>query len=220
VEFASGFRNDLDALAALCRERGLFFFVDAIQGLGVLPIDVRQTSIDALAADGHKWLVAPEGAGLFYLRRDWVERLHPVGVGWHSVVGATDFAKIDFTLKPHSGRWESGTLNVAGIHALGASVELLLGLGIDAVADRVFELTDYLCEKARSAGLEVFSSRVPHERSGIVSLLPAPEGDPRALMRRCRDAGIVINVRAGRLRVSPHCYNSFEEIDRLVRTLT
>ncbi len=217
VEFASGFRNDLDRIGALCRERGIFFFVDAIQGLGVFPLDVSRTPIDALSADGHKWLLAPEGAGVFWIRREWVDRLQPIGVGWHSVVNATDFSKIDFTLKPHAGRWESGTLNVPGIHALGASLELLLGQGIDAVAARVLELTDHLCERAKSAGLEVFSSRLPGEQSGIVSLT-AP-GDARALVKRCKDAGIVINLRAGRLRVSPHCYNSHEEIDRLVQTL-
>ena len=92
VEFGSGFHNDLDAVGTLCRQRGIFFFVDAIQGLGVLPLDVRQTPIDALAADGHKWLLGPEGAGLFYLRRDWIERLHPISIGWNSVIGAQNFA--------------------------------------------------------------------------------------------------------------------------------
>jgi selenocysteine lyase/cysteine desulfurase len=219
VEFASGFRNDLDALGQLCRERGILFFVDAIQGLGVLPLDVRRTPVDGLCADGHKWLLAPEGAGVFYLRREWVERLHPVGIGWNSVVGARDFSKIDFTLKPHAGRWESGTLNVSGIHALGASLELLLGLDISRIADRVFELTALLCERAAAAGLEVFSSRAAAEWSGIVSLV-APGADHRALVRRCRDQNIVINLRAGRLRVSPHCYNTPEEIDRLMAALS
>jgi len=107
-------RNDLDAVGALCRERGVYFFVDAIQGLGVLPLDVGRTPIDFLAADGHKWLLGPEGAGLFYVRRELLDLLHPVGVGWNSVVGANDFARIDFRLKPHAGRWESGTLNVGG----------------------------------------------------------------------------------------------------------
>src|SRR5205807_2779660 len=125
---ASGFRNDLDAVGQLCREKKVLFFVDAIQGLGVLPLDVRSTPIDFLAADGHKWLLGPEGAGLFWIRRELVERLHPVGVGWNSVIGATNFAQIDFQLKPHAGRWESGTLNVAGITALGASLKLLLDI--------------------------------------------------------------------------------------------
>ena len=108
VEFASGFRNDLDALAGLCRERGVALFVDAIQGLGPLTIDVKRTPIDFLAADGHKWLLGPEGAGLLFVRREWIERLRPLGVGWHSVVTPYTAPGIDFTLKPNAQRWEGG----------------------------------------------------------------------------------------------------------------
>jgi selenocysteine lyase/cysteine desulfurase len=218
VEFASGFRNDLDALGALCRQRDIYFFVDAIQALGVLPCDVQETAIDFLAADGHKWLLGPQGAGIFYIRRDLVDMLHPVGVGWNSVVRPRDFSRIDFTLKPHAGRWESGTLNVAGISALGASMELLLKIGIEAIGDRIIELTDYVCANAGKASLVVYSSCQPADKSGIVSLT-APDRDVRSLVRRCREHNIIINQRAGRLRVSPHCYNTTEEIDRLLDVL-
>jgi selenocysteine lyase/cysteine desulfurase len=218
VEFASGFRNDLDAVGEMCRQRGIFFFVDAIQGLGVLPLDVGRSPIDALAADGHKWLLGPEGAGLFWVRREWVDRLHAVGVGWNSVVNCTDFNTIDFRLKPHAGRWEGGTYNVGGITAMGAGIELLLNAGIPAVAERVLALTDYLCENAARAGLEVFSSRADGEKSGIVSLL-SPGRSPHALMKQCRDAGVIVNVRAGRLRVSPHAYNTVDDLERLIRVL-
>jgi selenocysteine lyase/cysteine desulfurase len=218
VEYASGFRNDWDAIGQLCRERGVLFFVDAIQALGVLPIDVAASPIDFLAADGHKWMLGPEGAGIFYVRRNLVERLHAVGVGWNSVKGARQFNHIDFTLKPHAGRWESGTLNVAGITALGASLELLLNIGIDSVAERTFELTDYFCEQIRRLGLKVYSSRQPRDKSAIVSL-EWPAGNPGALVRSCRLAGIVVNHRAGRLRLSPHCYNNEEEIDRFLQVL-
>jgi selenocysteine lyase/cysteine desulfurase len=217
VEFASGFRNDLDAVAALCKERGILFCVDAIQGLGVLPLDVQKTPIDFLAADGHKWLLGPEGLGIFFVRRERTETLRPVSVGWHSVVGAWDFSTIDFTLKPNAGRWENGTLNLGGIVALGASLELLLEIGIGNIAQRVLELTDYLCEKLKTAGLEVFSSRRTDDRSGIVSLFVA---DPREAVKRCRSEGIVVNSRAGRLRASPHFYNTTEELDRLIAALT
>jgi selenocysteine lyase/cysteine desulfurase len=218
VEFASGFRNDLDALGALCRERGAFFFVDAIQGLGVFPLSVRNTPIDFLSSDGHKWLLGPEGAGIFYIRRELVDFLHPVGVGWNSVVGSRDFSRVDFRLKPHAGRWESGSLNVAGIAALGASLELLLEIGIPAVSQRVLDLTDYLCNQAETAGIEIFSSRRPPDKSAIVSLL-IPGVDPRAMVREFKSQGLVINQRAGRLRVSPHCYNTTGEIDRLIKLL-
>jgi selenocysteine lyase/cysteine desulfurase len=110
-------------------------------------------------------------------------------------------------------------MNVGGISALGASIELLLDIGIDKLEKRVLELTDHACERARQAGIDVFSSRQPGEASGIVSLLTPAGAAPRDLVRRCRDAGIVINQRAGRLRVSPHAYNTIEEIERLIEVI-
>jgi cysteine desulfurase/selenocysteine lyase len=217
VEYASGYRNDLDRIGSLCRERGVLFFVDAIQGLGVFPLDVERSPIDFLAADGHKWLLGPEGAGILYVRRELVERLRPIGIGWNSVVGALDFSHIDFTLKPHAGRWESGSLNVPGILALGASVELLLRIGSDTIAGRVLELTDHLCRRLDGlTQVSVFSSRQAGEGSGIVSLVVPSPVEIKAL---CKSHQIVVNQRAGRLRVSPHFYNSLEEIDKLVELL-
>jgi selenocysteine lyase/cysteine desulfurase len=217
VEFASGYRNDLEAVGSFCRERDILFFVDAIQGLGVLPLDLASSPIDALAADGHKWLVGPEGAGVFYIRRELVEELHAVGVGWNSVRDSFNFSRLDFQLKPHAGRWESGSLNVGGVMALGASLELLQNAGVPALAERILFLTEHLCEQARRAGFEVFSSREPAERSGIVSLVVP--GDPRAHVRRCRAENVAISQRGGRIRVSPHAYNTTDELDRLVQLL-
>jgi selenocysteine lyase/cysteine desulfurase len=215
VEFASGYRNDLDALGELCRDRGVFFFVDAIQSLGVFPLDIQKTPIDALSADGHKWMLGPEGAGIGYIRREWVEKVHPIGVGAFSVVRPLEFSTIDFTLKPHAGRLEGGAMNIPGITAMGASLQLLLDAGIANIERRVLELTDYLCERALSRGWHVFSSRDSAEKSGIVSLIhpTLPASD---VMKRCRAAGVVVNNRANRVRVSPHAYNTESEIDRLL----
>lgn len=214
VEFASGFRHDLDALGELCRERDIFFFVDAIQGLGVFPIDVQQTPIDALSADGHKWLLGPEGAGIGYIRREWVERLHPFGVGAFSVLNPLAFSTIDFRLKPHAGRFEGGALNIPGITAMGASIELFLNAGIENIRRRVVELTDYLCDAALSQGWSVFSSRADAEKSGIVSLIH-PALPSHEVMKRCRAASVIVNSRAERVRVSPHAYNTEADIDRI-----
>jgi cysteine desulfurase / selenocysteine lyase len=215
VEFASGFRNDLAALGELCRARDVFFFVDAIQALGVIPIDVQAFPIDALAADGHKWMLGPEGAGIAFIRREWAERLRPVMVGWNSVIHPFDYNTIDFALKPHAGKWEGGAYNVPGVAALGASLDLLLEVGIENVWRRVEAVTDYLCDRAAAAGLEVFSGRAAGEKSGIVSVAK-PGHDPAALMKRCRAAGVVVNNRHHRLRVSPHAYNTEAEIDRFI----
>jgi selenocysteine lyase/cysteine desulfurase len=218
VEYASGFRTDLVALGELCRKRGVFFFVDAIQSLGVFPLDLQQTPIDGLAADGHKWLLGPEGAGIAFVRREWVDRLHATGVGWNSVVNPHDFSAIDFRMKPHAGRWEGGTVNSGAIAGMGESLQLLLEAGTANVRDRVLQLTGYLCDRVRSAGCEVFSSRTPGEESGIVSLL-TPNREPKTLLKKCKAAGIIVNVRGGRLRVSPHAYNTIEEIDRFVAVI-
>ena len=218
VEFASGFRNELDLLGELCRSRGIFFFVDAIQALGAFPIDVQRSGIDALAADGHKWMLAPEGAGFGYIRREWVERLHPIGVGAHSVVHPFEYHLADFRLKPHAGRWEGGALNVLGLSALGESLELFHTFGIDAISAKILELTDYLCERAPAHGWKVFSHRAGHARSGIVALTH-PTIPSREAMKACRAAGVIVNSRAERLRVSPHAYNTCDEIDRLLVAL-
>lgn len=219
VEFASGQRNDLDRYAELCRQRGVRFFVDAIQGLGVLPLDVRRTPIDFLAADGHKWLLGPEGAGIFYIRKELVDQIEPVSVGWNSVVGALSFSKLDFRLKPNAGRWENGTMPVPGIIGLGASLDFLMEIGIPTIRDRVLSLTDHFCEKARQAGCDIYSSRTESDCSGIVSFT-SPSVDPRDGMKRCRQAGILINVRGDRMRISPHCYNTPDELDHLLNVLT
>ena len=111
VEFASGYRNDLAALGELCRSRNIFFFVDAIQWLGMMPLDVQALGIDALAAGSHKWLLGPEGSGFAYIRREWASRMHKVFAGFHSVVNPFDYSKLDFTQKPNAGRWEGGAYN-------------------------------------------------------------------------------------------------------------
>jgi cysteine desulfurase / selenocysteine lyase len=218
VEFSSGYRNDLVSLGELCRQRDIFFFVDAIQSLGIFPMDVQHLPVDALAADSHKWLLGPEGAGIGYIRRDWANRMRATGVGWNSVVQPLEFSTIDFRLKPHAGKWEGGTLNIAGIVGMGESLRLLLDAGIGAIGERILELTERVCEVARKRGCEIFSSRDSGEASGIVSLL-TPGRDPKAVMAKCRDAGIIVNVRGGRLRVSPHAYNTVDEIDRFGESL-
>src|SRR4051794_39585273 len=152
VEFASGFGNDLDALGELCRSRGVALFVDAIQGLGPLTIDVGRTPIDFLCADGHKWLLGPEGAGFLYIRESWIDRLRPLGVGWHSVTGSYNAPKPEFTLKPNAQRWEGGSYIMPGLQALAASVRLFHEIGPKAVSDRILDRAECAREVARSAG--------------------------------------------------------------------
>ena len=214
VEFASGFRNDLDALGAFCRSRGIAFFVDAIQGLGPLTIDVGRAPIDFLAADGHKWLLGPEGAGFLYVRREWIDRLRPIGVGWHSVVSSYNAPGADFTLKPTAERWEGGSYVMPGLQALGASVALLLSLTPEAVSERILDRAQAVREVARSSGWTVFGSTRPNDLSGIVAV-EKPGTDPDHVVRHLRARGVAAACRRGRLRFSPHIYNNAEDFERL-----
>ncbi|MDR3621624.1 MAG: aminotransferase class V-fold PLP-dependent enzyme [Paludisphaera borealis] len=218
VEFASGFRNDLDALGELCRSRGVAFFVDAIQGLGPFEIDLARTPIDFLAADGHKWLLGPEGAGFLYVRRDWIERLRPLGVGWHSVVGSFNSPEVAFRLKPNSQRWEGGSFVMPGLQGLAASMSLLGEIGSRAVSERILDRAEAVREAAALAGWSVLGSNRPADRSAIVAV--AAEGvDPQAAVRSLRSKGVVAACRRGRLRISPHVYTNDDDVRRLREAL-
>lgn len=218
VEWASGFRNDLDALAELCEQRGVALFVDAIQGLGPLTLDVGRTRVDFLAADGHKWLLGPEGAGFLYVRKDWIERLRPLGVGWHSVTTSYNTPGIHFELKPTAERWEGGSFNMPGLQALGASLSLFQEWGFEAVSKRIMGRAEAVRELARRAGWSVYGSVRAEDRSGIV-VLEREGTDHEAFNRRLRDQKIAASCRRGRIRISPHVYNNADDLERLEKAL-
>jgi selenocysteine lyase/cysteine desulfurase len=219
VEFATGFRNDLNALCELCHGRGVALFVDAIQGLGPFVYDVRKTPIDFLCADGHKWLLGPEGAGLLYVRRDWIERLRPIGVGWHSVTTSYNDPSNEFRLKPSATRWEGGTFAMPGIQAFGASVGLLMEVGVQRVAERILDRAERVREVAQRAGWRLHGSQHPQDVSSIV-VLEHPSRDPGAVVRAGRQRGVAIAARRGRLRISPHMYNDDDDLRRLSELLS
>lgn len=213
VEFANGFRNDLPGIGEFCQRHGIFFCVDAIQSLGVIPIDVKSYGIDALSADGHKWMLAPEGIGGFYLSRDVLEMIEPVVLGWHSVKNRFDFEHYDFTLSPDARRFEPGSFNTVGLAAFNASLRLLLETGVDRIWERVRGLTEAALEAADRAGYEVLTPRQPEERSGIVTFR-VPGADAPALWKALLSRGAVCASRSGGIRISPHFYNTPDEIAR------
>lgn len=218
VEFTSGFRNDLGRISRLCRDKRIIFVVDAIQGLGVLKLDLQAIPVDFLAADGHKWLMAPEGAGLFYAGKEGMERLAVQEVGWASVVNREDYLNYNLTLRPDATRFECGSPNTLGIYGLKGALELILEVGIAAIEARVLELTDFLCDGLQKKGYKVFSSRREGEKSGIVSFY-SERGDTRAIYHELRRRGIIVSLREGRIRAAPHFYNTQEEIEHLLKAL-
>lgn len=219
VEFASGYRVDLAALGKICKDKGVLFCVDAIQALGALPIDVRAMNIDFLAADGHKWLCGPEGCGIFYCNHALLGHLKPVMAGWLCMKDALDFGNYHFEFVNSACRFDTGSYNLAGIYGLGGSIEMFLNIGIDNVASHLQMLTDRLVKGLREKGYRVISPRKPGETSGIVSFL-SDSHDHQAIQQHLEgEHRVVIAVREGRLRSSPHVYNTPEEIDQLLELL-
>jgi cysteine desulfurase/selenocysteine lyase len=218
VEFASGQRHDLARIGQFCTERDILFCVDAIQSLGVLPMNVADMYIDFLSADGHKWLLGPEGAGIFYCRRALIEHIRPLMVGWMNVVDAQNFGSYEYALRPDAGRFECGTHNVAGLMGLRASLQMLQSIGILQIGERIKMLGDLLIAGLRKKGYRVISPRLGENWSGIVSF-SSPTLSHEKIFQDLRAKRIEIALREGRLRCSPHFYNTEEQIQRLVDAL-
>ncbi len=212
VEANSGFRNDLNRIGQFCQDKNILFCVDAIQSLGVLPMDVQADHIDCLAADGHKWMLSVEGLGGFYISKRVLDKIHPAVVGWDSVVNPQDYMNYDFTLRPDARRYEEGSINTMSIHAFGAALELLLEVGVENIQQRVLELGDCIINRVKERKWKQISSTVAEERSGIVSF--AVGVDEAALKKEMAQERIAITVRDGLIRLSPHFYNTEIEIDK------
>jgi selenocysteine lyase/cysteine desulfurase len=219
VQYLSGFRADLTALGEICRRRGCFFFVDAIQGLGAFPVDVEADQIDALAADGHKWLTGPEGCGLLYVRRERMNEVEPAEFGWTNVAGYESYTReIDMTLRNDAGRYECGTLNTIGCFGLRAALEFVLDVGVERIGSQVQALGDLIASCAISKGYELLGERTPATGAGIVSVRK-PGVDSRTIVRELRSKQIVAAARQGWIRMSPHFYLGPPDIDRATDAL-
>jgi cysteine desulfurase/selenocysteine lyase len=224
VGFATGYRHDIRRIAQIAHNQGALIFIDAIQGLGAFPLNVNECEIDFLAADGHKWLLGPEGAGIAYIRREHLDKLRPIGPGWHSVNPGQEFTHIELNLREGAARYETGSQNTGGILAMGASLRMLQDLGAENMAAAVLDITDQAYERLERIGATIVSDRRANhrggqQRSGIIAFV-LPGKDSMAVKRHAFGQDVIFGCRASRLRISPHAYNNEEDLDRLVEVLT
>ncbi|MBP1686502.1 MAG: Cysteine desulfurase [Deltaproteobacteria bacterium] len=216
VDWNSGGRTALRPIGEFCRQHGILFCVDGIQGVGAVRLDVERECIDCLAVGGHKWLLAPEGCGCLFVSHRVIDRLQSVLHGWKSVRDADTYLPYHFDPRPDAAKFEPGSPSVLGTYALGAAIDLLLEIGPDQIERRIFEMTDRLAYGLSRRGAEVVSPWGAGERSGIVVFRL---GDPRPLHAELTRQGFVVRVRNGGIRVAPHFYNNEDDMDRLLAAL-
>ena len=216
VAFHNGFTADLTAIGALCASRDIRFCVDAIQSVGVLPIDVRASKIDFLAADGHKWMCGPEGAALFYVAEERREELDVVEMGWTNIDRQQKFIGCGTELLPNARRFEAGSLNTNGIYGLRAAIDLIHEIGIEEISSRALEVTRLLTDGLRSIGCRVAG---PYASPILGVTPPSVEKSLLWWHRRLEEEGIVCAPREGLLRFSPHFYNGQGEVEKVVAVM-
>lgn len=219
VAFHNGFAPDLEAIGAICDRRGILFCVDAIQSLGAIPVDVRRSRISFLAADGHKWLCAPEGAAIFYVAHEHRQKLRVIEYGWTNIERRGKFLGASTDLLPDARRFEAGSLNTNGIYGLRAAVDLVLEIGVETIAAEVIRIAGVLAEGLEGAGLTL-GSPLPI-RSGIVGATP-PRAETLTLLkvhRQLEEMGIICSPREGMLRFSAHFYNDDADVKRVTQAL-
>jgi selenocysteine lyase/cysteine desulfurase len=213
VSFATGYAVDLEALGRACRERGLWFVVDAMQGVGVRELDVRRCNIDILACGAQKWLLGPWGAGFAYVREELTRTLEPATVGWLAMQASEDFTRLtdyEYRFFDDARRFEVLTFPVQDVAGMSASLELLAELGQGAVEAHVARLADEIVDWADSTpGVTLVTPRERSRRAGIGAGAPP---DPEAASARLTAARVAHSLREGAIRLSPHCYNTGDEI--------
>lgn len=218
VQYSTGFRMPVEALAQVCRERGILLCLDAIQAVGAMPTRPQELGCDFLVADGHKWLLSPEGAGILYVRKDRLSLFNDSMTGWTARVRPQDYDDTEQPVQESARRFEEGAVNVPGTLALGASLGLFLEVGIEEVWRRIRALTDQLVEGLNRLDCTVVSPRGEGEASGIVAFEPH-KLDPMALVKQMEQEGIHVTARRGWVRVSPHFYNQPGQIERFLEVL-
>jgi selenocysteine lyase/cysteine desulfurase len=216
VQFSTGLKMNLGHIGEFCKKHGILFCVDAIQSLGAMQFDVQQIQADFVMADGHKWMLGPEGLAVFYSDPDARDRLHLNQYGWHMVEAAGDFDRRDWNVAKNARRFECGSPNMLGIYALNASLSLLLETGMDYVEKEILKRSEYLFDKIRTRPeLELITSTSQGRYAGIVTFRRTGI-DSALLYQHLMQKKVVCAHRSGGIRLSPHFYTPYEQLDHVI----
>lgn len=219
VQYASGISTDLDALGKLCRQHSVLLCIDAIQSLGALPFNQSTIQADFIVADGHKWLMAAEGLALLYVKRKHLNALKLYQYGWHMVKHRGNYDRIDWSPADNATRFECGSPNMLGIHALNASLGLIHEIGMNVIYQELNTRMSYLIDQLQEIdGLQILSPTDPGQRGGILTFKPACD-DLKKLQAKLMGTGVICAYRGGGIRFSPHFYTPQSVMDKAVSNM-
>jgi selenocysteine lyase/cysteine desulfurase len=221
VNFSNGFRAPVEAIAELCRSRGIWLVVDAVQAAGCMPVDVQSLGADLVSAHGYKSLCSGFGISFCYVAPRFRENVAVSVPGWKSIENVTDIThqlSYQLTLAHGARRYESGTQNISGMYGMGASIDLFLGLGMDLIGQHVQAMSALVADQVEARGYRVVSSQAPAERSGIIAV-DCRRREPAEVAAALKDAGVMCSVREGRLRISCHLFVNEDDVQRLTAAL-
>lgn len=219
VQYASGFRADLERVGRAARAVDALFVADIIQALGAMPFDLEAQFVDAAAGASHKWLCAPEGCGFLYLSDRARNRIEPTLVGWISVEDGWNFQDREQPFQPNALAWESGTGAASLFYGLEQSAKLLFETGAEAIENYLENLTDYLCELVATKDYEIVSSRIKGEKSQIVCVKNRNGLTPTETAKHLEKENVIVAPRGDRVRIAPHFFNNQSDIERLAENL-
>lgn len=220
VQYGTGLKLDLARIGQACRQNKTLFCVDAIQSLGACPFDLKQCQADFVVADGHKWMLGPEGIALLYVDPVIREQMDVNEYGWHMVENAGDYSRTDWTIARSARRFECGSPNMLGAIALSASLSLLLETGMEAVQTRIEQRVSYLMKGLQALhGLRILSPTAIEQRAGILTFsIERVSND--VLFTALKSQGVVCAQRGGGIRFSPHFYTPIDTLDRAIEAVT
>ncbi len=219
VQYSSGYNIDLERIGKTARAWDTMLAVDMIQAFGVVPLDLPAQFVDIAAGASYKWLCSPQGCGILYLSERARERVRPTSAGWLGVRDPWNFDDIEQTLISDARAWETGTGGFSLFYGLEQSLKLLRSVGVETISAYLSEMTDFLCEIIPAKKYSIISSRARGEKSQIVSIEPQNGLSPTEVADHLRRENIVVSARGKRVRIAPHFFNNFQDIETLAANL-
>ncbi len=219
IQYLNGYKADLQSIGNFCKENDIIFIVDGIQGLGAFQVNLEMMHIDALATGGHKWLMSPKGSGFLFVSENLQGHISQSHLGWLSVERPFEFHNHEQSLSPTAQRYELATPNQIGIYGMNAAIDLIREVGVANISKHILKITGYLRNKLANSCFEILTPFEDRQRGGIILFSSGSAEKNQQIFKSLAERNITISYREEKLRVSPHFYNTTNDMDAFMDNL-